>query len=414
MGRLSCRKGFGYLVLLVSFIAGCILNSGPYDPWICKLTLRNVCPRYEVHGFVEKGYEEFKEQFEKQFKDGTSLGAQLSVWREGKLLVDLYGNYNEPGYDDTSLQVIYSSSKTLSPIVIALLKERGLLSYRDPVAKHWPEFSQNGKENITIAEVLRHEAGLDALDEGIPWRVYLDQDNPKDSLRKRIEVSKPVFPEGTKRAYHAITRGFILNEIVKSVDPQRRSLGKILNEEVSKPLNATCFIGITKEMIHRVFKLHELPIEYTVLKYLVPYFLGFGDPGVSKIIDLFMDENSYISRRVAFAKEDGHLVKLADPEVPEALYTESPSVNAVCNARSLGLILNMLANYGEVNGVRILKKETVESMLEITTPPILDGMININTTFTDGGYGLNIFSKYSSNKLKWFGWAGYGGSISQV
>ena len=112
-------------------------------------------------------------------------------------------------------------------LVIAMLVDRGLLDYNEKVSKYWPEFGQNGKNDITLSEVLRHESGLSSFN-----YIHKDQDILRENLKKNsigkiIEECNQYFPKApngidTKRAYHGITRGFILNEIVRRVDPKKR------------------------------------------------------------------------------------------------------------------------------------------------------------------------------------------------
>jgi CubicO group peptidase (beta-lactamase class C family) len=107
-------------------------------------------------------------------KAGEALGAQLHISHEGKEVVNLHGQYNEPSYNEDSLQMVFSSTKVMSPIVIALMVERNLLSYSGkysfsifcfflctyfvvPISKYWPEFAQHGKESITLEDLMKHE-----------------------------------------------------------------------------------------------------------------------------------------------------------------------------------------------------------------------------------------------------------------
>ena len=108
-----------------------------------------------------------------------------------------------------------------------MMVDRGLLDYDEPVCKYWPEFAKNGKDRITLADVLRHESGLSSFN-----FIHNDHDILRENIKTNsigavIETCSPYFPNATngidtKRAYHGITRGFILNEIVRRVDPKGR------------------------------------------------------------------------------------------------------------------------------------------------------------------------------------------------
>ena len=117
-------------------------------------------PAIEVHGTVSPGYGPVKELFEKNFIEGREENAQLCVYVGEEKVVDLWCSQTEPEYSADSLVNVFSSTKSLTSLAIASLVDRGLVSYSDKIAQHWPEFAQNGKENVTIAELMRHESGL--------------------------------------------------------------------------------------------------------------------------------------------------------------------------------------------------------------------------------------------------------------
>ena len=129
-------------------------------------------------------------------------------------------------------KVIFSSSKCIESIVIAMLVDKGLLKYEEKVAHYWPEFAQNGKSDIKLEDVLRHESGLARFNGVVHQPEDILRENiKKNSIGSVIEKCAPVFPNsgkstGSNREYHAATRGFILNEIVRRVDPKKRYLVK--------------------------------------------------------------------------------------------------------------------------------------------------------------------------------------------
>jgi CubicO group peptidase (beta-lactamase class C family) len=111
----------------------------------------------------------------------------------------------------------------VTALVFATLVDRGLLSYSDLVSTYWPEFAAHGKAAIRVCDVLRHEAGLVHLAGTISRQDMLPEATKMNRIGALIERSPAVFPpedSGTRREYHALTRGFILNEIFRRVDPQ--------------------------------------------------------------------------------------------------------------------------------------------------------------------------------------------------
>ena len=205
---------------------------------------------------------------------GLERNSQLCIYKDGKPVVDLWGENHafstapESGYDGDTLQIVYSSTKALAAAVFALAADQGLFKYDDTVASIWPEFAQNGKESMTIADVLRHDAGLQAFDEPFTLEDTADQKNPDGTMSRVIAAQKPwAWRDGpdkglTPRIYHAISRGFILNvsaapfvtsstklrqlaaqQILVRADPKGRTIGEWMHEELCGPLGADFFCG---------------------------------------------------------------------------------------------------------------------------------------------------------------------------
>jgi len=400
------------LVVIVSYLVAIVIFTGPFDPPLCSLTIRRFgCPAPIVKGKVEKGYEPVLEAFKKQFETGYSRGAQLSVWKDAKMVVDIYGSYVEENYTDESLQIVFSSTKAMSPLVLAMLEERGLIDWYKPIATYWPEFGQHGKEKLTIAELMRHETGLDGFNNSVPWDVFINLDNEQKAIHKFIEESSPVWVSYTRRAYHAFTRGIIENEIVKRVDPKKRNVGQYYEEEIRKPLGISFWIGLPDEQFKRFHIMHQWPEYYQVARVLFPYYLGILDDDIKHLVDIATGKIKDVRTINAILNPPDTTLNGQLFCRPDALKTISPSTNGVSNAKSLGTILALIANGGELHGVRLLKQDTINRMLAITTPPMKDAGLGISTLFTDGGYAKNVIGKIGDKDF--YGWGGWGGSVVQ-
>ena len=127
-------------------------------------------------------------------------------------------------------QCIFSSGKSIAAIVVAQYVEKNLLNYSEKVSKYWPEFGQNDKENITLADVLRHESGLSWLDHTFAKEDFYSENIKANKIGEIIEKCAQKFPGKTSREYHLISRGCILNEIIRRVDPQNRTIGEIIRQ----------------------------------------------------------------------------------------------------------------------------------------------------------------------------------------
>ena len=127
-------------------------------------------------------------------------------------------------------QCIFSSGKSIAAIVVAQYVEKNLLNYSEKVSKYWPEFGQNDKENITLADVLRHESGLSWLDHTFAKEDFYSENIKANKVGEIIEKYAQKFPGETSRAYHVVSRGLILNEIIRRVDPENRTIGEIIRQ----------------------------------------------------------------------------------------------------------------------------------------------------------------------------------------
>src|ERR1700761_2819810 len=113
-----------------------------------------------VQGEVAPGFEGVREAFEKCFSDLGETGAAFAALIDGRVVVDLWGG---DGFERNSLVNVYSVTKPTAAFCVLVLVDRGALSLEDPVARHWAEFAQAGKDRITVRQLLSHQAGLAAL-----------------------------------------------------------------------------------------------------------------------------------------------------------------------------------------------------------------------------------------------------------
>ena len=197
-----------------------------------------------IQGSVEPGFDSVKQLFENNFTRGSEESAQLCVYVGDRRVVDLWGSVTGPAYSADTLTNVFSSTKSLTAIALACLHDRGLLGYNDKISQHWPEFGQNGKQDITVADLMRHEAGLAYLTEPLKVEDTLTEHIKRNAIGSVIEKEKCHYPETGKREYHSITRGWIANELFRRVDKEGKTIGEFLKVNVSGPLKADIFVGV--------------------------------------------------------------------------------------------------------------------------------------------------------------------------
>jgi CubicO group peptidase (beta-lactamase class C family) len=149
----------------------------------------------------------------------------------------------EPWQEDTMV-LVYSATKGLAAMTLAVAHSRGWLDYEERVCAYWPEFAQNEKERITVRQLLAHQAGLFAFDEPVDRGVVADPDR----LAAVLARQKPAWEPGTRQAYHAITLGFYEGELLRRVDPRHRSLGQFFQDEIATPLGLDFYIRLPESI----------------------------------------------------------------------------------------------------------------------------------------------------------------------
>ena len=202
----------------------------------------------EIHGYVGKGFEAVREAFRENFSHRKELGAACCVYHHGEKVVDLWGGIRnkttgEPWEEDTMV-VVWSATKGLAAMTLALAHSRGWLDYGERVCTYWPEFAQQGKETISVRQLLAHQAGLFAFDEPVDRDVIADLDRLAIVLARQ----KPAWPPGTRQAYHAISLGFYEGELLRRVDPMHRSLGEFFQDEIASPLEMDFYIRLPERI----------------------------------------------------------------------------------------------------------------------------------------------------------------------
>jgi len=204
--------------------------------------------RVEIAGFVKPGFEAVHEAFAANWTQRGEVGAALCIYLDGEPVVDLWGGIRnratgEPWEEDTMV-LVFSSSKGMCGLAMALLHSRGLLEYEERVAAYWPEFAQQGKQRITVRQLLSHQAGLYTLDTAVGRDMIA---NP-EALAEVLARQRPAWEPGTYQAYHAVTLGFYESELLRRVDPQHRSLGQFFHEEIALPLGIDFYIGLPESI----------------------------------------------------------------------------------------------------------------------------------------------------------------------
>jgi CubicO group peptidase (beta-lactamase class C family) len=204
--------------------------------------------RLGIQGYVSRGFEAVREAFTENFVRRRELGGACCAFHNGEKIVDLWGGVRnkqtlEPWEKDTMV-IVYSATKGLAAMTLAIAHSRGWLDYEERVCTYWPEFAQQGKERITVRQLLAHQAGLFELNQPIDRGLLVDLGRLATILARQ----KPAWEPGTRQAYHAITLGFYESELLRRVDPKHRSVGQFFQDEIATPLGLDVYIKLPESI----------------------------------------------------------------------------------------------------------------------------------------------------------------------
>ncbi|XP_022104225.1 beta-lactamase domain-containing protein 2-like [Acanthaster planci] len=332
-----------------------------------------------TQGFVAPGFEPVAELFRKNFETGvehSTGGSAFSVYHEGSKVVDLWGGFADTDvrqvWKEDTMTVIFSATKGIAALCIAMLVDRGLLDYDQKVSFYWPEFAQHGKKNITVRMLLNHEAGLAATSQPISLRQLKDQ----DALGRLLAESPPRWSPGVGHGYHAFTFGLYCSQLLMRVDPQHRTLGQFFKEEVADPFDIDIHIGLPLELNYRVARLTGIIDSPLRLSYIP------RDVGSWHIVWAFLTGRSFIHEVIHKSTD---LIKFSKLIQPEARALENPSCSGIGTARAAAKVYGILANGGQTpDGQRLLSDELVEGILTKAGPPSVDKVVGVETNFSSG------------------------------
>ena len=305
---------------------------------------------------VRPAFDNVRDVFAENFTRRRELGGACCAYVNGENVVDLWGGIRnkttgEPWERDTMV-IVYSASKGLAAMTLAVAHSRGWLDYDARVSTYWPEFAQNGKERVTVRQLLAHQAGLYALD------VPVDRDLVSDLDRLAIVLArqKPAWEPGTKQAYHAITLGFYESELLRRIDPQHRSLGQFFQDEIASPLGLDVYIRLPESIPESRLATIARPAAMDML-------LGFP----FRFLLNAMNPRS----NIVLALRGSQL-----PHDPKRIYArnfEVPSGGAVATARGIARAYSVFATGGRELGLR---GETLDLLAAPAVPATRGGFFD--------------------------------------
>jgi CubicO group peptidase (beta-lactamase class C family) len=330
-------------------------------------------------------------------------GAAVCVYHHGEPVVDLWGGYRDDEkslWQQDTMAPSFSTTKGVASTLLHIFADRGLIDYDARVADYWPEFGQIGKENITVRQVLAHQSGLyhirqmiDHVDRMLDWKHMIEA----------IERTLPAHVPGTRTGYHGLTYGFLVGEIVQRVSG--RKFANLVQSEIARPLGLDgLFIGAPRREISRAATLLFPERTQNLAR------TSFGAR-----LEVHATRISRLLRRLGV---DSDLTSIFDALAPRGisnfdfgsaatLSVAIPAGNGLFTARSLARMYALLANGGELDGVRLMSPETVAQASTLQRPTGKNSVIPFDMRWRLGYHG--VFTTRGIPRQA-FGHFGFGGS----
>jgi CubicO group peptidase (beta-lactamase class C family) len=337
----------------------------------------------EVSGTCDGRFAEVQRQLADCLETGDELGASIVLDLDGDVVIDVWGGYADEArsapWESDTITNVWSTTKTVTSLAALMLVDRGELDVDAPVAQYWPEFAAAGKDGVLVRHLLSHTSGVSGLDQPAVVEDLYDW----DKSTARFAAQAPWWEPGTASGYHALNFGHLIGEVVRRITGT--SLKQFVAEEIAGPLGADFQIGAAEKDWGRIsnvipppplpFDLGALPADSPTVKTMT------GPPADAS------NANTAEWRRADIGAANGH-----------------------GNARSVARILSVISRGGEVDGIRLLRPETIELIFQEQANGF-DVVLGVPLRFGIG-YGLpklETLPYVPDDKICY--WGGWGGSV---
>jgi len=290
-----------------------------------------------VHGHADARFDKVADALAEEIASGAEVGAAIAVDIDGESVLDVWGGHADAAktvaWERDTIVNVWSSTKTVTSLAALILADRGLLDLDAPVARYWPQFAANGKQDVRVRHVLSYTSGVAGWQEPMTIDDLYDWDRATSMLAAQA----PWWEPGTASGYHALNYGFLVGELVRRTAGM--SLKDFVRDEIAGPLDADFQIGAKRSDAGRIAELIPPP----------PFDIPFDA-----------------------LPEDNPMRKTLTNPAPEAATAHSAAwreadlgaVNGHGNARSLARMLSPVSLGGRANGVELLSAPTIERIFD--------------------------------------------------
>ena len=342
---------------------------------------------------------QLRERIEPLFRENFSrfgeLGAAVSIWQNGKPIFDLHGGFRErkreQPWDDDTIVLVWSATKGIGSACLLHALQENKIKIERRVSEFWPEFGQSGKNDITIAQLVSHSAGLCALDQNAEVTDY-------PAVIRVLERQAPLWPPGTAHGYHARTFGFLIDELTRRICGT--SISNYWRTIFADPLSLDFWIGLPEELNSRYATIYPAKagrlLEAENRPSSSDFYRDLVKPGTLQ--------------QKTFTSPYG-LNAVSDMNKQENRARDFVSFGGIGSASALAKFYAMLANGGEIGGRRFFGDDSIK-LMTTTISDGLDRVFEIPTAFSAGLMkdSVSVRRKIFGPSTNAFGHPGAGGS----
>jgi CubicO group peptidase (beta-lactamase class C family) len=305
-----------------------------------------------LNGHCDSRFVRVHEALANSIEAGAEIGASLCVNIDGENVVDLWGGWRDREHTATWTQdtivAVFSATKTVTSLAVLMLVDRGQLDLDAPVARYWPEFAQNGKDKVLVRHLLSHTSGLPAWEPPFSMAQAMDI----EASTARLAAQAPWWEPGTRGTYHASSFGHLNAELVRRVSGM--TLSQFIAKEITGPLDASFYLGLSTEQVARVATIYPAPEER---------------PGRTTKAAAVTTHDLAVERDISARMRLGSFSGMKrDPlalfNSPEWHRTEFGGSSGHTNAQGLGRIIAALSLGGVSRGVRLLSPDVIDLIFQ--------------------------------------------------
>jgi CubicO group peptidase (beta-lactamase class C family) len=310
----------------------------------------------ELQGKIDPNYSLIATAFLDNFKYYDEIGASLCVYHNNKLVIDIFSGYKnvkkQELWEENTVVPFFSTTKVIAASCLAICHSRGLFDYNDKVSKYWEDFAENGKEDITIAQLLQHRGGLSAIDRKLTIELIKD----RQLLEKIIAGQKPHWNPGDFQGYHCWTIGWYISALLSKIDTKKRRLKEFVEEEILPNIIGEIRVGIDDSFdfsriailkpVSKTKGIFTMPFKF-VKEFFNPWSLTFK----TMLNPTFVGNHANFNRR-------------------DVLELEFGSGGGIGNAKGVASLFNGLTN---PNNPLFLGKNTLDYLIQYPIAPPING-----------------------------------------